>query len=695
MSRTFGPFELMKQLAVGGMAEVYLARTGGIGGFEKRLALKMIHPKFSEDSRFIEMFVEEAKIAVQLNHANIGQIFDLGKIGGTYYIAMEFIEGADVHRILKRARERRVEIPIEVVCFVGAAIAAGLDYAHHRQDAHGRPLDIVHRDVSPQNVLVSFAGDVKIVDFGIAKAAVRARETEAGVIKGKFSYMSPEQAKGQPIDHRSDIYSAGIILHEMLCGQQVFTGENVADLLSKVRKAEVTPPTLLRPDTPAALERTLLRTLAKRPRDRHGSALEMHRELSRLLATIAPGFTALRLGTFVRELFEDEAKDAFVAKPLARHEYPVEESQSVIFDTSDPGQVQSVLSAPMEQGRVGPTVAIEAPPVESTILADEGTAPDTDPGETGDEWDARTSFDPEMAGRMMAEAVGTTPAGRGHDIRTESMAPMPPLPTKSTVPSRPPPVPAKSSPPPVPPARPAPPPPAPARKSVPPPPPPRPGAPSIPETRASAPSPSRPPARPAPIVGGVTREVRALRKFALPKLPGWAWAGIGLLAALVLVAVVVALQPPGLGPPVMVIVTTPPDASVIVAGIPRPHPVRVDGLAAGSRVRAEASAPGYVPWLEDIDIQPGLTQYNVVLVPLRGTLFVESDPAGATVLVDGTPVGVTPVRIPELQATGQVAIDLSLTGYFPKRVIHTWDGTRSGHVRERLDPLPPPPRKRR
>ena len=186
--------------------------------------------------------------------------------------------------------------------------------------------------------------------------------------------------------------------------------------------------------------------------------------------------------------------------------------------------------------------------------------------------------------------------------------------------------------------------------------------------------------------------MRALRRLPMPRLPAWAWALVAVVVVGIVTTAVVALQPLPPGPPVVQIVTTPPDASVTVAGIPRMHPVRVDGLSPGSRVRAEVDAPGYIPWMEDVEVQPGFTQYNVVLVPLTGTLFVESDPAGATVLVNGTPVGQTPLRIPELQATGQVAIDLSLAGYVPKRVVHTWDGTRSGHVRERLDPLPIPPR---
>jgi len=690
------------------MAEVYLARTGSIEGFEKRLALKMIHPKFSEDSRFIEMFIEEAKIAVQLNHANIGQIFDLGRIGQTYYIAMEFIDGADIHRILKRSRDVGRPLPIESICWVGACLAAGLDYAHHRQDAQGHPLEIVHRDVSPQNVLVSFTGDVKIVDFGIAKAAVRARETEAGVIKGKFSYMSPEQARGEAIDHRSDIYSAGILLHEMLCGQTVFAGDNVADLLEKVRRAKVTPPSLLRPETPPALERTILQALAKRPRDRHGSALEMHRELSRLLATIAPGYTGQRMGAFVRELFAEEARASASAKALERHEYPVEESQSVIFDLADPNFVQSVMSAAPEVGRVGPTVAISTPPgVDSTILATPGSS-----GETGDEWDARTVFDPAMAEKVLSDVAWTlTPAPIGQEGDTEPIAPVrpppvpqrprpahaatapttpavprpvrPQAPAKGVVPPRPPPRPA-SSPPPVPPR----PPPSPTVAA--PAPTPLPAAP-VPPTRGSTPPRgARPsgPVRPAPILGGLTREVKALRRVSLPRLPTWGWIVLGLSLCAIVGGVIFALQPPPPPPPSLLIVTTPPNADVRVAGVPQAHPVRIEGLPAGTRLRAEAYLPGYEPWIEDLELQPGPVQYNVVLRPLRGTLYVETAPPGADVFVGGVRVGVSPMRVADLEARGEIVVDLRLAGYVPRSVIHRWDGTRTGRVSEALQPEP-------
>lgn len=210
------------------MAELYVAKTKGIGGFEKLVAIKVIHPRFSEDEHFVQMLVEEAKITVQLNHVNIAQTFDLGCIDDTYYIAMEYIEGADAFRVGKRAKEKKLPIPIDICCYAAAEVLNGLSYAHRKRDAEGRPLGIVHRDISPQNVLVSYSGEVKLVDFGIARL-IHTAEGQAAHPDGrrrpgggKYAYMSPEQALGLPVDHRTDVFSAGILLWELIVGHRLY-----------------------------------------------------------------------------------------------------------------------------------------------------------------------------------------------------------------------------------------------------------------------------------------------------------------------------------------------------------------------------------------------------------------------------------------------------------------------------------------
>ncbi|MBZ0116119.1 MAG: protein kinase, partial [Sandaracinaceae bacterium] len=292
LPKAFGPYTLLRRLAVGGMAEVYVAKTKGIGGFEKLVAIKVIHPRFSEDAHFVQMLVEEAKISVQLTHVNIAQTFDLGCIDDTYYIAMELIEGADTYRVQRRLEDRKIPMPLDIAAFIGAEVCNGLAYAHRKRDHEGRPLGIVHRDISPQNVLVSYSGEVKLVDFGIAKAALRGGQTEVGVIKGKYYYMSPEQAWGDPVDGRTDIFATGILLHELLTGVMVYQEENVPALLDRVRKADVPSPRKRRPDVPPELEAIVMKAVAREPADRYPSAQAMAQDLMRFLYAANPTFTA-------------------------------------------------------------------------------------------------------------------------------------------------------------------------------------------------------------------------------------------------------------------------------------------------------------------------------------------------------------------------------------------------------------------
>lgn len=342
LPQPFGQYTLLRRIAVGGMAEVYVAKTAGVAGFEKLAALKVIHPRLSEDEHFTQMLVEEAKIAVLLTHVNIAQTLDLGLVDGTYYIAMEFVEGADAYRVMRRCSELRKAMPIDVAAFVAAEMCNGLDYAHRKRDPKtGQPLHIVHRDISPQNVLISFAGEVKIVDFGIAKAASRSTQTEVGVIKGKYYYMSPEQAWGDPMDHRSDVFSTGVVLYELLTGRMLYQDVDVPKLLDKVRKADIPRPETRRPSIPKALSDIVMKALARRPEDRWASAGEMGQALHQFLYSTSPTFTAARLADLLALLFPEEsgrqlpsaAMDALPAiesprEPTPRFELGDDESES-------------------------------------------------------------------------------------------------------------------------------------------------------------------------------------------------------------------------------------------------------------------------------------------------------------------------------------------------------------------------------
>jgi serine/threonine protein kinase len=289
--KQFGPYRLVHQIAVGGMAEIHLAKTKGIAGFEKFVALKMIHPNFSQDQQFIEMLIDEAKLTVQLQHVNIAQTFDLGRVDDTYYITMEYVDGADLYKLLRKGSEMEIDTPVEVAAFIAKEVSNGLDYAHRKRDLDGRSLGIVHRDVSPQNVLISHSGEVKLVDFGIAKATMRARQTAVGVIKGKYYYMSPEQAWGEPLDHRTDVFSTGILLYEMLTGQMLYLEEDLHKLLDMVRKANIAPPSTLRSPIPPQLEKIVMRALAGDRDDRYQTAADLATDLERFLHAYAPVFT--------------------------------------------------------------------------------------------------------------------------------------------------------------------------------------------------------------------------------------------------------------------------------------------------------------------------------------------------------------------------------------------------------------------
>jgi serine/threonine-protein kinase len=304
--RSLGNYRLISQLAVGGMAEIYMARTHGVGGFEKVVALKVIHPNYSEDPEFVQMLVDEAKLAVQLQHSNIVQTFDLGCVDEQYYIAMELIDGVDLYKLLRRAAERDLDFPFEVAAFITQETCNGLDYAHRKKDPQGRPLNIVHRDISPQNVLVSYEGEVKLVDFGIAKASMRRQQTAAGVIKGKYYYMSPEQAWGDPIDARTDVFSTGILLYEMLIGQMLYLEEDMDLLLEKVRKANIPPPSTKRKGVPPELEAIVMQALKKRAAERHQTAGAFGAALGRWLRTSAPSWNRSHLVEFVQQVLGDE-----------------------------------------------------------------------------------------------------------------------------------------------------------------------------------------------------------------------------------------------------------------------------------------------------------------------------------------------------------------------------------------------------
>ncbi|MBK8594440.1 MAG: TonB family protein [Holophagales bacterium] len=303
----FGRYQLLEKIAAGGMAEVYRARMRGEEGFEKIVAIKRILPHMADNDDFITMFIDEAKLAAQLTHNNIIHIYDLGKEDAYHYIAMEYVEGKDLRSILKTATEKGYPLPVDLALLIASKVANALDYAHRRLGLDGKELNLVHRDVSPQNVLISFEGDIKLCDFGIAKAATKVQQTQAGALKGKLQYMSPEQAWGKKVDRRTDIFSLGIVLFEMLTGERLFSGDTDLTILEQVRDARSEAPSLKNPDVPKKVDQIVLKALAKNPQDRYQNASEMEKDLNSVLYSFQPAPGAADLAIFMHRLVEASA----------------------------------------------------------------------------------------------------------------------------------------------------------------------------------------------------------------------------------------------------------------------------------------------------------------------------------------------------------------------------------------------------
>jgi serine/threonine protein kinase len=308
----YGPYQLLEKIAVGGMAELFRAKRSGVEGFEKVVAVKRILPHLSDNKEFVDMFIDEAKMVAGLAHPNIVQIFDLGKIEKSYYIAMEYVHGRDLRSILRRAKERGIGVPLELAVLVVSKVCSALEYAHRKKDDRGQKMRIVHRDISPQNILISFEGDVKLTDFGIAKAATKATAHESGALRGKLLYMSPEQAWGKSMDRRSDIFSLGLVLYEMLTDQRPFLGNSELSILEMVRECRIEPASSVNPAIPETLERVTMKALARNPDERYADAAEMQQDLEAILHERRPA-TDADIARFMQLLFEQEERGEPVA----------------------------------------------------------------------------------------------------------------------------------------------------------------------------------------------------------------------------------------------------------------------------------------------------------------------------------------------------------------------------------------------
>ncbi len=305
-AQQLGRYHLLDRIAFGGMAEIYRAKTFDGNGQAHLVAVKRVLAHLAEDDDFIQMLVDEAKIASVLRHASIARVYEFARAHGEYFIAMEHVDGKDMRTVLERCRQKKKPMPPEHAAHIAAEVGGALHAAHSAVDSRGKPLRIIHRDVSPSNIICSYAGEVKLCDFGIAKATLSRVTTKTGVIKGKVKYMSPEQALGRKLDHRSDVFSLGSCLYEMLTRVPPFTATNEMDLLIKVRDAKYRPVSELTPGIPHELEAITDRCLTRSRANRYQTAAEAEGDLRTFLKKYMPNYSRSHLGRFIRKSFAQE-----------------------------------------------------------------------------------------------------------------------------------------------------------------------------------------------------------------------------------------------------------------------------------------------------------------------------------------------------------------------------------------------------
>lgn len=301
----FGKYVLLEKIAAGGMAEVFVAKSAGANGVNKFVAIKKILPQFSQNNEFVNFFKAEAEVTINLSHSNIVSIYDFGIENEQFFLVMELVEGKNLRQIINELKKINKSISIEQALYIIKEAASGLDHAHRCVDTKtGKPLNITHRDMSPQNVMISYEGEVKVIDFGIAKAETEGEATKAGTLKGKFAYMSPEQSEGYPIDPRTDVFALGIILWELLANDRLFTGSNEAAILRKVRECQIPSIRKINPLVPAELEKIVMKALAKDRNVRYQTAANLHKDLNRFLNTQYPDFAPQDFSSFIKDAFK-------------------------------------------------------------------------------------------------------------------------------------------------------------------------------------------------------------------------------------------------------------------------------------------------------------------------------------------------------------------------------------------------------
>jgi serine/threonine protein kinase len=347
-------YQVIERIDAGGMAEIFKGRALSLDGIERPVAIKRILPSLSQNRKFLKMFIDEARLSMRLSHANIVQVFDVGRADDTYFLVMEFVDGSNVRRIVQKAAESGYQLPIAVALHVVIEICRGLATAHEASDATGSPLGIVHRDVSPPNILISWSGEVKITDFGLAKAVSQLERTEPGVVKGKFSYLSPEAAEGKDVDARSDIFSTGIILHELLTNRRLFMGKTDLETVDQVKKCQIPTPSSINDTVKPELDRIVLKALAKDRRRRYQSAREFGDELADFLFAHGMKVTGFDVARSMRELFgRKDTLDGYELRiqEMIREEVLSLSMMGLLESTTPKGRSEPIDIMGFEKGR--------------------------------------------------------------------------------------------------------------------------------------------------------------------------------------------------------------------------------------------------------------------------------------------------------------------------------------------------------
>ena len=357
-------YEVIERLDAGGMAEVFRGRAISIEGFEKKVAIKRVLPHLAKNQKFVNMFLDEAKLSLFLDHANVVSVFDLGRAADTYFIVMEFIDGANLKKVLEWSRRNKHPVPVEVAAYIAIEVCKGLDYAHTKRDPNGEGLNIVHRDISPPNVLLSRQGEVKVTDFGLAKAQSQIEVTDPGVVKGKFGYLSPEAAIGEEVTPATDVFAVGIVLWEMLAGRRLFQGKTDLETLQLVRKAEIPPLREFNAETPPALEEICRAALARAPGDRIQSAREMGTQLSRFLFKQGVSVTSYDVAAYVTRVMDDEVPSEDSDQRRIMSTVIQDEINKLIrIENRDPSQtIPTMDSGPLEDPRTWGDFEFDDPP---------------------------------------------------------------------------------------------------------------------------------------------------------------------------------------------------------------------------------------------------------------------------------------------------------------------------------------------